>query len=75
MKEYIELFSTFAKIGTFTFGGGYAMLPLIQKEVVEKKKLGQRRRNHGLLCGRAMYSRNYRCKYCNLYWILPKMES
>ena len=24
MKEYIELFSTFAKIGTFTFGGGYA---------------------------------------------------
>lgn len=38
MKEYIELFSTFAKIGTFTFGGGYAMLPLIQKEVVEKKK-------------------------------------
>ena len=38
MKEYIELFNTFAKIGTFTFGGGYAMLPLIQKEVVEKKK-------------------------------------
>ena len=29
---------TFFKIGAFTFGGGYAMLPIIQKEVVEKKK-------------------------------------
>lgn len=32
-----ELFTTFFKIGAFTFGGGYAMLPLIQKEVVEQK--------------------------------------
>lgn len=30
---YLELFLTFLKIGAFTFGGGYAMLPLIQKEV------------------------------------------
>ena len=37
MKEYFELFISFAKIGAFTFGGGYAMLPLLQKEVVEKK--------------------------------------
>ncbi|MDD7281676.1 chromate transporter [Floccifex sp.] len=37
MKIYIELFLTFAKIGAFTFGGGYAMLPMLQKEVVEKK--------------------------------------
>jgi len=29
---------TFARIGTFTFGGGYAMIPLIEREVVEKKK-------------------------------------
>lgn len=36
MKEYWELFYSFAKIGAFTFGGGYAMLPLIQREVVEK---------------------------------------
>lgn len=35
---YIELFLTFFKIGLFTFGGGYAMIPLIQKEVVERKK-------------------------------------
>ena len=37
MKIYIELFLTFAKIGAFTFGGGYAMLPMLQKEVVDKK--------------------------------------
>ncbi len=33
-----SLFMTFMKIGAFTFGGGYAMIPLIQKEVVAKKK-------------------------------------
>lgn len=37
MSELLELFLTFAKIGAFTFGGGYAMLPMLQKEVVEKK--------------------------------------
>jgi len=31
-----KVFSTFFKIGAFTFGGGYAMIPLIQKEAVEK---------------------------------------
>lgn len=38
MKELWELFSAFARIGGFTFGGGYAMLPMLQKEVVEKHK-------------------------------------
>ncbi|MGN0395709.1 MAG: chromate transporter [Coprococcus sp.] len=38
MSEYIDLFITFAKIGGFTFGGGYAMLPILQREVVEKKE-------------------------------------
>ena len=33
---YLELFWTFFKIGLFTFGGGYAMLPMLQREVVEK---------------------------------------
>lgn len=37
MKELVDLFLTFARIGGFTFGGGYAMLPILQKEVVEKK--------------------------------------
>lgn len=37
-KAIILLFSSFIKIGAFTFGGGYAMIPLIQKEVVEKRK-------------------------------------
>ncbi|MBE5752621.1 MAG: chromate transporter [Clostridiales bacterium] len=34
----LELFWSFFKIGLFTFGGGYAMIPLIQKEAVESKK-------------------------------------
>ena len=34
----LKLFMTFFKIGAFTFGGGYAMIPLIQREVVEKNK-------------------------------------
>ena len=33
---FLELFLTFFKIGALTFGGGYAMLPMLQKEVVEK---------------------------------------
>ena len=33
---YLELFLTFFQIGLFTFGGGYAMLPLIQEEVAAK---------------------------------------
>jgi chromate transporter len=35
-KDCLKLFSAFFKIGLFTFGGGYAMLPMIQREVTEK---------------------------------------
>lgn len=38
MNIYLDLFLTFARIGGFTFGGGYAMLPMLQAEVVEKKQ-------------------------------------
>ena len=38
MNKYLEIFTCFAKIGAFTIGGGYAMIPIIQKEVVEKKR-------------------------------------
>lgn len=37
MHELIELFTIFARIGACTFGGGIAMLPLIQLELVEKR--------------------------------------
>ena len=37
MKELLDLFLTFAKVGIMTFGGGYAMLPILQREVVENK--------------------------------------
>ena len=36
-KRLWELFYTFAKVGVMTFGGGYAMLPILQREVVENK--------------------------------------
>lgn len=38
MKILFDLFIIFARIGGFTFGGGYAMLPMLQREVVEKRK-------------------------------------
>ena len=37
-KKALKLFATFFKIGAFTFGGGYATIPLIQHEVAEKNK-------------------------------------
>ena len=38
MKMLLMLYLAFLKIGKFSFGGGYAMLPFIQKEIVEKNK-------------------------------------
>ena len=37
MNIIIDMFLTFAKVGVMTFGGGYAMLPILQREVVENK--------------------------------------
>ena len=37
MKDLWNLFLVFAQIGATTFGGGYAMLPILQREVVEKR--------------------------------------
>ena len=37
---YLQLFLTFLKIGAFTFGGGYAMQPLIQEEVLGQGWMG-----------------------------------
>ena len=37
MKELVVMFLVFAKIGVMTFGGGYAMLPILQRELVEKR--------------------------------------
>lgn len=36
MKEILQLFFAFAKIGAVTFGGGYAMLPILQRDIVNK---------------------------------------
>lgn len=37
MNPYLDFYLTFARVGVCTFGGGYAMLPILQREVVEKK--------------------------------------
>ncbi len=37
MKELIQLYLIFAKLGAVTFGGGYAMLPILQREIVDKR--------------------------------------
>ena len=38
MVKYCELFYSFLKIGTFTIGGGYAMIPLMEQELVDKRQ-------------------------------------
>lgn len=37
-KEYLKLFLVFLKLGVFTFGGGYAMISLLENECIEKRK-------------------------------------
>jgi chromate transporter len=37
VKEYLDLVGTFLKIGASTFGGGYAMLPVLERELIKKK--------------------------------------
>ena len=39
MKKLLSMFWSFFKIGAFTFGGGYAMVPLIEEEIVEKLEI------------------------------------
>ena len=38
MQKFFTLFASFFKIGLFTFGGGYAMIPIIQHEVIEHRR-------------------------------------
>ena len=38
MRELFNIFWSFFKIGAFTFGGGYAMIPLIQHEVIHNRR-------------------------------------
>ena len=44
MKLLLEMFLAFAKVGVMTFGGGYAMLPILQREIVDNKGW-QRKKN------------------------------
>jgi chromate transporter len=37
VKEYLDLLITFFKLGALTFGGGYAMIPVVERELIKKK--------------------------------------
>ena len=37
MKLLWQLFAAFARVGVMTFGGGYAMIPILERELVDKK--------------------------------------
>ena len=37
IRQFVELYLAFAKIGAFTFGGGLAMMPIMQRELIEKR--------------------------------------
>ena len=37
MKEYLSIFWAFLNVGMFTFGGGYAMIPVVERELVKKR--------------------------------------
>ena len=37
MKEYLDIFITFARLGFLTFGGGYAMIPVVERELIKRK--------------------------------------
>lgn len=37
MREYLDIFVTFMKMGIMTFGGGYAMIPVVERELIKKK--------------------------------------
>lgn len=49
MGRYFELFATFFKIGIFTFGGGYAMIPIIEREVITRRGWVDEREFYDLL--------------------------
>ena len=38
MKKLLQLFVAFARVGVMTFGGGYAMIPMLEREIVDKRK-------------------------------------
>ena len=37
MKTLLQLFLAFARVGVMTFGGGYAMIPILEREIVDRK--------------------------------------
>ena len=57
MTRLRDLFFSFAKVGVMTFGGGYAMLPMLQREIVDNRGWATEERTDGLFCHRSVYAR------------------
>lgn len=68
MKDLFELYITFAKIGSITFGGGYAMLPILQREIVENKKWESDEDLLDYFAVWSMYTWNYCFECFNIHW-------
>ena len=66
MNFYLQSFLIFLKIGLFTIGGGYAMVPLIQDEIVDKRKWIDK---EDFIDPRSVCTWNICCKYCHIYRI------
>ena len=67
LKLSWELFIIFLKIGSFTFGGGMAMLPLIQNEVVNKKKWVPEEEILDIFAISQSVPGSYCSKFCNIH--------
>ena len=66
MKKYWQLFITFARIGLFTIGGGYAMLPMMQSELVERHGWATEQEMMDLRAG-SVYPRRHRRQCFHLH--------
>ena len=73
IRMYINLFKTFFKIGIVTFGGGYAMIPMIEEDVVRRNKWVSKDEFIDLLA--IALSRRLCNQHQHLYWLQNQEDS
>ena len=71
MKKLMELYWAFFRIGSLTFGGGMAMLPMLKKKLL-KNTIGPQKKASGHLRNRSVYPRYHRSQHRNLYRLSAK---
>lgn len=67
MKKYIDLFLAFAKIGVMTFGGGYAMLPMLERELIDNRGWTTNEELMDYFAVAQCTPGRYRRQYCDVY--------